>query len=126
MIIKKKGKPITGSAAQMTPKKPVTTDTSRNTEKQIKMPQQPFASKQGAALAPISQQRLEADNADYATAIRKKNIGHMALPNQKHVGQNKKINHSKNIFGRFGTNHPKRSSSQGAQPKSKKSAFFGE
>jgi hypothetical protein len=56
-MITTKGKPISGSGAKMAPRSQVRTETSRNTEKQIKMPQQPFANARGAAKAPAPTNR---------------------------------------------------------------------
>ena len=122
MIIKKNGKPITGSPAQMTARPQIKTDSTKSSaqaEQQIKMPPQPFANPKGAAKAPVSGTKPESANADYATGIHKKTVGHKALPGGKAVGQNKPISHAGTVFGRFGTKHPKH---KGSLP----SAFYGD
>lgn len=129
-MIKKKGKPITGTNTAMRPKAPVLTNSSKSSaqaQQQIMQPPQPFANPKGPVNLPVTK-RLETTSADLTKSIqgmKHKNIGHMALPNQKHAGQTKAINHSGNVFGRFGTKHPKKSRPND-NPKAKKhAAFYG-
>lgn len=126
---KVKGKPITGAKPQMHTAPPVKTNankSSQQAEQQIKQPPMPFANKLGPANIPVTS-RLEASNADRATnKMGGTNIGHGALPSGRPVGQTKAINHKGNVFGRFGTSHPKKHRPND-NPKAKKhAAFYGE
>jgi hypothetical protein len=130
-MIMKKGKPITGAKPAMKPKPPVktTTNTSADAEKQIKQPPQPFANKKGPVNVPISGAMQEDPKAEMTANprfLKHTNIGHMALPKMSDAGQKKPINHSGNVFGRFGTSHPKRKGAQNLGASRKNATFYGE
>lgn len=130
--------PQTGANTAMKPKPPVKTNAlkpSADAEKQIKQPPQPFANKLGPVNLPTTKQ-FESKGTDYAvepgavnkikSGIKAKPVGHMGLPNQAAVGQKRPINHSGNVFGRFGKNHPKKSRGQNLGASRKNASFYGE
>lgn len=130
MIMKKK-QPITGSRTAMKSKAPVktTTNTSSDAEKLIKQPPQPFANPNNIKNLPISKAMQEDPQAETTSSprfLKHKNIGHKALPNMSHVGQKKAVNHSGNVYGRFGTSHPKRKGAQNLGASRKNAKFYGE
>ena len=127
----KKKQPITGGKTTMRPKPPVKTsmNTSSDAEKQILQPPQPFANKKGPVNTPISQAKQEDPNAEMTASprfLKHTNIGHMALPKMSDAGQKKPIDHSGNVFGRFGTAHPKRKGAQNLGASRKNAKFYGE
>ena len=131
MMKKVKGMPITGSKTAMNSKPPVqtTASTSADAERQIKMPPAPFANKRGPVHAPISD-RKESYDTDYTgpnKALIGAKIGARGLPPRAPVGQRRPINQSGQVYGRFGTKHPKHSRpNTGHFPQKRKAAFYGE
>lgn len=128
---KVKGQPITASRTAMKPKPPVMTtpDTSRDAQKQITQPPQPFANKKGPANLPVSD-RLESYDSDYTgpnKALIGSKVGAKALPPGSPVGQRKPINQSGQVFGRMGTKHPKHHRpNTGHFPQKRNASFYGE
>jgi hypothetical protein len=127
---KVRGKPITGSTPQMKPKTPVKSSPKYiSPQQQIEQPPQPFANKQGTVNLPVSQTRQEdpqAETSGNPRFLKHKNIGHKGLPPGGPVGQTKPINHSGNVFGRFGTSHPKHKGTQNLGASRRNAKFYGE
>lgn len=125
------GIPFTGTNTAMKPTPAVKTSpsTSRDAEKLIKQPPQPFQNKNNIKNLPISGEPYESYDTDYTgpnRALIGKKVGAKALPNQADVGQKKPINHAGNVFGRFGTKHPKKHGPQNLDASRRSASFYGE
>ena len=132
-MIKKKGMPITGTNTAMRSKPPVLSDaadTSRDSEKQIKQPPQPFANPMGAEQTPAGKGPKGATpglEPKIRAGLQRTTPGVKALPPRGPVGQKKPINQSGQIGGRMGFPPPQRKA--GAQNLSKvkrNASFYGE
>lgn len=122
-MIKKGKMPITGTNTAMKAKAPVRATGSNafpDAQKQVTQPPQPFANPKGTVHAPVKAPMYDSDK------LVSNKVGAKALPGGAAVGQTKPINHSGNVFGRFGTTHPKRSGAQNIGKSRKNAAFFGE
>ena len=125
--------PKTASTSRMKPKAPVMTDnakTSLGAQKQVMQPPQPFANPKGPVNLPVAQ-RFESKGTDFAgkgKAAKGTAIGGVkALPGGAAVGQKRMPDQSKQIGGRFGTSHPRKSGNPVSGQKAKRgSAFYGE
>jgi hypothetical protein len=131
--------PKTAAKTEMKPKPPVRATGSNafpDAQKQVKQPPQPFANPKGPVnlkapgnFAPGEQDVMvkPGNLGSSFAATPYKSIGAKGLPDAAAVGQKKPINHSGNVFGRFGTSHPKKSSNPVVGQKSKRgSAFYGD
>jgi hypothetical protein len=124
------GKPITGSTPQMKPKKVVKEAAKYiSPQQQIEQPPTPFANPQGTVNLPVKK-TFESRGTDTTGSTRaSKGVpmgGVKGLPPGGPVGQKKPINNSGNVFGRFGTSHPKHKGAQNLGASRKNAKFYGE
>lgn len=130
---KVKGQPITASNTAMRSKPPVLSDandTSRDAQKQIKQPPQPFANPMGAKQAPTGTGPKGAVPGPVRkphAGLQHSSPGIRALPSGGPVGQRKAINQSGQIGGRKGFPPPKRKAgSQNLSSVKRNASFYGE
>jgi hypothetical protein len=132
MIYKKK-MPITGTNTAMKSKPPVKSSpfTSRDAQKQVNQPPQPFANPQGAMQTSTSSGPpggVSTMEPKIASGLRHTNPGAKALPSGGAVGYKKLPNQSKQIGGRLGVKPTPRKAGNNTsgQPNNRNARFYGE
>jgi hypothetical protein len=136
-VIKKKGMPITGTNTAMRSKPPVLSDaadTSRDSQKQIVQPPQPFANPKGAEQTKTGTGSRGAvpggesiANPKGVYAGKKGSSVGQSNPQGGAVGYSKLPNQSKQIGGRMGFPPPKRKAgAQNLSSVKRNASFYGE
>jgi hypothetical protein len=124
--------PKTGAATDMRAKPPVMTDaakTSRDTQKQITRPPQPFNGNSTVQqkVGTTASGGISTNEPKILSGMKRSSPGVRALPPRGPVGQKKAINQSGQVNGRMGTSFPRRKGAYPAGYKAKRNAnFFGE